>query len=746
MREKSSNISILGDDAEALQDEESVSLSQILHVFWLHRWVFFLSSSFIIILATIALLQVTPRFTAESKLLIGIAQAKVVDIEAVLGGDMTSPQAVKDEIEVLTSRELAKKVIEKLNLLDLVPPAQQSSSLALSEWLPDDVKEMLALASEQGKLSGQDAENALLARAVDSYLAKLKVSSVRGSRVIKIAFESTDPKLAAEIANTHADTYIIGQLEAKFEATQKATSWLNEQLSKLRTKVADSEKAVEAYRSEHNLTRGTGDVGLLKEQLSELNSQLIVAKAKRAEAAARLAQVKRLLKSGSGAETAAEVLSSSFIQSLNEQEAMLTRKISEMSIEYGEKHPKMIRVKAEKKEIERKIKVEIKKIAAKLENELVVANSRQQSLQSSLNQISRKSSVSDEKEVTLRALEREAAANKLLFENFLNRFKETSSTQGMEEPDARIISMAEIPRFASYPKKRLMFGIIVVGAFLAASAVVFMLETLNPGLRTPEEVEKFLGMPTLGLIPAITDKKLDPVGYPLERPHSQLAESLNSLRVSLSLSDIDNPVRTVMVTSSLQGEGKSTLALALGRNAANSGQRVIIIDSDLRHPSLEKKLGLKDKKHKGLIDLLMSKETQLSEFIFKDEKSDLIVMPKGQANFISSTDVLASERMKSLINVIEKEFDLIVFDSPPVMAVADARALAPLMDKTIFVVHWDKTPKKVIKAGLQQMVTAQPNVAGIVLQQVNLKRYGSHGYGDSGYYYYHGKYGQYYSN
>jgi polysaccharide biosynthesis transport protein len=754
MRQQSNDLPALNNETEIpIQDEESISLGQIFHVFWLHRWVFSIVSLFVIVLGVLILLQQIPRFTAEAKLLVGTAKAKVVDIEAVLSEDMNSVSAINTETEVLTSRELAKKVIAKLNLLDseeFNPVKKQESFFSFlnpSAWLSDETKESLGITAIPETLSKEESQDKLLAGVTNAYLAKLKIAPIKSSQVIKVTFESTDAKAAAKIANAHADAYILDQLDAKFEATQKATSWLNGQLSELRAKVAASEGAVEAYRAAHHLTRGTAEVGLQREQLSEINSQLIIAKAERAQASARLAQVQRLLKTGDGVDSAAEVLSSPLIQQLREQESMLERKASEMSVEFGEKHPQMIRVQAEIQELDRKIKSEIRKIAAGLENELSIASSREQSLESSLRGVERTSNSSGNEEVQLRALEREAAANKLLFENFLTRFKETSSTQGMEEADARIISKAEVPGSASFPKKQMMLAVIVAAALFIASAIVFLLEMLNPGLRSPEEVETFLKQPTLGLIPSTSDKAINPIDYILEKPNSQIAEAINSLRISLTLSDVDNPIKTVMITSSVPEEGKSTLALALARSAANSGQKVLIIDADLRRPSFEKKLGLKEKSAKGLTDLIMSKENNLAEFIVKDEKTGLFIMLKGQTKVVSSTDILVSDRMKSLVNVLKKEFDLVIFDTPPVMAVSDARALAPLVDKTIFVAQWDKTPKKVIKAGIAQMVTAQPNLAGVVLQQVNLKRYGNYGYGgDSGYYYHYGKYGKYYSN
>lgn len=751
----SSNVPTLSNNDSTHQDGESISFGNIAHIFWLRRYLFLVIVVFVVIAGATFVYQLVPRYTAETAILVGTPKSQVVDVEAVLSGNLNTDMAVKSEVEVLLSRGLAKKVITKLNLLSLVefnPTLREKkesffAELSPKNWIPEGIQESLGLTkTEQTVLTDEEKHEQLLATATSIFISKLKVAPIRGSQVIKISFESLDSKLAALIANTHADSYIIGQLEAKFEATEKATSWLNSQLADLRAKVESSEKAVEYYRSEHGLTRGTNkEAGLAGEQLSEINSQLITAKAQKAEAAARLAQVTRLLSSGADIETASEVLSSGLIQNMRGQETDLTRKISEMSVELGAKHPKLIRINAELLELREKIKAEISKIAAGLRNELNIASARESSLQSSLAASEQKSGLHSKEEVQLRALEREANSNKLLFETFLNRFKETSSTQGMEEADARVISIAEIPTSPSFPKTSMLRTVIILLALACGSAVVFLLEMLHPGLRTPEEIEEYLGVSTIGLIPRTIKKKQLPYDYILEKPNSSLAEAVNSLRVSLMLSDPDKTVKSLIITSAVPAEGKSLLALCLGRNAANAGQKVIIIDADFRRPTIEKKLGIPAKAN-GLTDIIMSHNNKLTDFMYKDQKSNLFIMPKGNADYINPVDVFTSQRMSAVLNALKEEFDLIIFDTPPILAVSDARVLASLVDKTLYVVAWDKTPRKVVKNGLSQLLKSTPNLAGVVLQQVDIQQYSSYSYGGSGYYYHYSKYGQYYSN
>ena len=259
------NPTLLSNNEPSVQNEESISLGNIFHAFWLHRWVFFLVVVFVSIVGASLVFKLIPRYTSETKVLVGTPKSQVVDVKAVLSGDMTTESAIKSEAEVMLSRGLIRKVIIKLDLLNLVEfnlalkPKEESFFAVLNpkNWLSDSIKNTLGLIEKPDVLSNEEKQERLLSLATDIYSSKLKVAPIRGSQVITVTFESLDPKLAAKIANAHADSYIIGQLEAKFEATEKASSWLNTQLTDLRTKVAGSEKAVEIYRTEHGLARGS---------------------------------------------------------------------------------------------------------------------------------------------------------------------------------------------------------------------------------------------------------------------------------------------------------------------------------------------------------------------------------------------------------------------------------------------------------------------------------------------------------
>lgn len=732
-------------------DNTELSLSSFLNVLEVRRKLIISVTFLISLLALLTIYQLVPRYTATNQLLIGINSAKVVDIEEVLSGGMKGDTAVIGEMEVIKSRELAHKIIAHLHLdqyEEFNPKPKPPGFLDQfnpKNWIPETWKESLGTKALDTRTETEKQESQLN-NLTNKFLSKVTVSQVKRSQVINIAVETQDPKLAAIIANEVADQYIVGQLQAKFDATKKATDWLNDQLGDLKQKLENSERAVENYRKNHNLVEVSKGTGVTQQQLSEINSQLISARAQRAEAEAKYQQVESITRNGQDIDSVAEVLNSGLISSLRGQEAEVQRKYSEMLVEYGARHPKMIQMQAELADIKAKIDTEVKKIAAGLRHSLDVARARENSLASSLQQMESKTAGNSQAEVELRALEREATANKVLFETFLGRFKETASTQGIEQADARVISFAEVPLGASFPNKNLMITVSILGALFFAIFLAFVLEMLNPGIRSPEQVSQLFNLTTLGIVPKTVNINIPVLQYLLEKPQSALAEALNTLRISLSLLNPDSDVKSVLISSALPSEGKSTLASLLSRHSAAAGKKVVLVDADLRRPTIAKMFDL-DKKTLGLTDLLMNHTLTLTDVLVKDSATGLSILTRGHAAFLNPSDLFASQRMKALLEQLKQEFDLVIVDSAPIMAVPDSRILAGLVDKILFVVNWDTTPKKVVATALHIFAKdGHNNLAGIVLQKVNLEQYGRYGYGDSGYYYSYGRYKQYYTS
>ncbi|MFC1605470.1 GumC family protein [Pseudomonadota bacterium] len=756
--------------ADADEQAQSFPFMDYLQLLWFRRKLILAITIFVGVVGYVHVNELKNVYSASSTLMIGLREDKVAPVEAVLAGSRSGGD-VDDEMAVLRSRVLAEKVVKRLNLINnpefnpgLREPEESLFDflqyLNPKRWIPDSwkkiLKEALGRATERtdgpspGARPGspnildqeEQRQARLLSTATSIFLSKLSVSQLGYATVVVVTFSSLDPKTAVLLANELPEAYLLDQLESKYQATEKANAWLTDQLIELETQVMDSERAVELYRDEHGLAESGGS-SLLDQELSQLNSQLIIARAEKVEVDARLAQLRRLLEAGDrGLETAPEVISSALIQTLRGQEAEALSRMSQLSVEYGPKHPRMLQVTAEVGEIRDRIKVEIERIIVGLEQEAEFAAARVNSLQVSLDFARGETTEQNKEAIQLRALQRQASANRALYERFLNRFKETSSTQDLESSNARVLSKAEGAGL-TFPNRNKMLTNYILVAFFGACGLVLGLQLLNPGLLSPEQVQQVLREHVIGLIPLIPGKVVlhDHV---LEKPNSSLVEAINSLKFSLELSDPDHPVKAVAVTSAVPEEGKTTLAISLARVVAASGKKVLIMDGDMRRSSVGKRLNLREK-HKGLADLVLAGDADISEFILRDEKGNLDYLPPGTAKYTNATDIFSSYRMASIIELLKSRYDLVVVDTPPVMAVADARIIGRVVDKTIFVIRWDKTPRKVARAALEQLRRAEVSLAGIVLQQVDLKRYGRMGYGDSGYYYHYGRYGKYYS-
>lgn len=710
-----------------------IDLRDLLRVLWRRKAAIAGTTILFTVLATIILFQIPPRYTASALAMIDGREQQVIDIEAVVSGLPGDQESIQSEIEVIQSRGLAEKTVRKLELFNnpefnaAIRPETfwASTSAAMRQW----VRSALFLADPPATTAEDQFDQERVA-IIETFLGKLEVNRRGRSRVIEIAFESEDPRTAVLVANTLADLYVVEQLEANFEMTQQATTWLSDRLTGMREAVAASEAAVEEFRSREGLIEGDRS-SLAVQQISELSRELILSRTARAEADVRLRQAETLLKSSGGVESAAEVLSSTLIQRLREQEAEVQRKAAELATEYGEKHPRMINIRAEIRDLEAKIEGEVRKIIQNLRNEVSVAHARERSLQKSLDSMEQDVAGLNSKEIQLRALEREATANRTLYETFLARFKETSAQEELQQTDVRIIARADLPSGASFPKKKLIISLVLVGSLFLGVVLAFAIEQLDHGFRSMEQVERLTGIPSIGLVPAVGRAKGSPEKYIVTKPTSVLGEAARTIYTSLILSNVDSPPKVILVTSALPKEGKTTISLLLGRMFAMLGKRVIVIDTDLRRPQVHVRLGIPAAP--GLVELLTGAATQ-EEVVKTDEATGAHIIAAGTAG-PNASELLNSERLKTFLQTIGANYDLVILDSPPTMAVADARILAHHADKTILVVRWASTRREVVEMSLRQLAEAGADLAGVVLSRVNVRRHAGYGYGDSGYYY-----------
>ncbi len=699
-------------------------------------------------LSGIVLVVTTPRYTATAQILLDPRKQNVLQNQAVVQGINLDASMVESEVSLLQSFNVARRVVDKLSLdkdpeynafatgsmfgralgaIGLAGPAA-----AANEAIPAVVKDQIPPAT---------------LAAVQRLRLNTAMRRVGITLVLDVSATSKVPEKAAAIANALTDAYLVDQLEARFEAAKRASGWLNERLSNLRQTVQDSERRVGEHRAKYGLVETTGG-GIDKQQVSELSAQIALSRAAVAEKNAKFEQAQRITRTGGNIASVAEVLQSSVVSNLRAQEAEVARREADLSTKYGDRHPQVVNVRAELTDIRRGINSEVQRIVSNLKNEYEVAQKREQSLQESLERLTGVATQSDEVRIRLRELERDAESNRNLFQSFLSRFKETREQTTLDTADSRVITPAVTPSVASSPRYLIVSSAALFLGFAFGVLGAFLLEFIENGFMTVEQAEAMLGVPVLAVLPGLEKNEYDPKnaghsipGYVVAKPLSRFSEAIRTVRVAVSLSNVDQPPRLVLVTSSVPGEGKSTFAASFASSAAASGQRTLLIDGDLRHPSTSKLFGLE--KHYGMTELLGS-SVEPAQILQQFQNGYLTVLPAGSATK-NSPDLLGSQKMQQLLRKFRDTYDIVVIDTPPVTAVVDSLVIANQVDKIVFVIEWENTPREVVQRAFNVLAENRERIVGCVLNKANIAamRYHSTYYG---YYssYYHKRYDKYY--
>ncbi len=729
---------------------DSIDLRNFWRAVWRWRGVVMWTTLLLTGAAIFVIRMLTPEYTASAQVLVGIQQVKVGDIQNLIsdirgGGDISGPIAT--EIGVIRSRKIAERTITKLNLENdpefnaaLRPPTLFQSIMSGQHIIPQSWLGSFGVGNKSAEAEGDGQE---MTKIVDAFEEKLRVSNDGRSRIIVISFQSKSADTAAQVANTLADNYIVAGLDAKFEATKRANVWLADRLNSLRQEVQVSEDAVEKFRNDNGLLRaqnptvpGTQGMTLAMQQMSQISADAITAHTKFLEAQSRLAELQRsgVTTGGSTAvnaiqnESILEVLQSPTIQNLRAQEADAERRAADLEGQFGDKHPKVISVRAEIAEIRAKIQTEVNRVIDALRNEAQTQQAREQSLNSLLAKMKTDAARNNIAEVQLHDLERQADADRTLYQNFLNQFKQTESQDSFQQADAEVLSRAAVPLLPSFPQTTVLALLCAVTSFMLGVILALLFQYLDVGVRSMEQLKNLLHVHALGMVPAPQGLGRGKLAREvIDRPMSSYSEAIRTIHTNLMLSDVDRRPRVVLVTSSLPGEGKSTLSVSLAEIAARYGEKVVVVDADLRRPTIHRLASAVAKP--GLVDWLLDR-VPFDEILQRHALSGVDVIAAGELPTVPP-NLLSSERFKQLLRGLGEQYDLVVIDSAPVLALPDTRVLSMLADKTVFVVRWASTSRRVAAAALQHLEESGGFVAGAVLTAVDMKAHAKDGFYDS---------------
>ena len=682
--------------------------------------------------------SLTPIYRATATLFIEPTKTKVVSIEEVYSGISATRDHIQTQAEIMKSRALIAKLVKRLDLAAHPAFDLRQRSLATNSGINwRDYVPAAWVASGQA-MSDEEAQSATI-RAVTS---ALEVSLVRNSQLIRISFESPDRVLAASAANGLADLYIENDLEARVQMTQKVASWLTGRLKSLRETLEASERTLQEFRDREQIVDAKGVALGASRQLEEMSSSIVAARQKVAELENSYNQVQAVLKGKSRVtlDSIPAVLRNPTVIKVKELENEAGRRLVELGKRYGAEHPRMIAAEADLQTARQNTNKAVDTVVASITREYEVAKATEQTLTAALNKSKMGILDINRKEFELAALEREVQTNRQLYDMFFSRFKETSAAGDMQSNIARVIDPAIVP---AAPVRPLKTHIILTSVFLGlilSVMLAFLLEHLDNTVRTSSDVESKLEAPLLGLLPWVRDGrgKSELQRAFLEDTDHVFAEAVRTLRTGVLMSSLDSPHRTILVTSSMPEEGKTSVAMNLALSLAQL-KRTCLVDADMRRPQLARILGF-DPAAPGLSQLVAGSEPK-ERCIQCHQDSGLHFIPSGPVP-ANPLEILSSRRFDEILKGIAESFDVVVFDSPPVQLVSDAVVLAGIAEAVVFVVRADSTPYQVAKGGIEILTNGRAQLLGVVLNQVDLdktERY--YGYGE--HYSHGGKYRSY---
>ena len=703
-------------------------------------------------LAALALHRIVPVYSASGTVLYDDGTFAAQELQSILRVDPTTDAVMSSQAEIARGLSIAERLTERLGLLRnpefnaaLRPTGNAERAAA---WLRARLAALIQPVAPAFAASLRAAppppdpasDRAAWRGTVLAVQAALAVATLKSSRVLEVSFASRDPDLAARAANLAMQLYIQDQLDRKIEAVRRATVWLEGRVTELRAAVRANEDRIASFRAEHGLMQGAR-AGLDAERISRLNEDLLNARNETVAAQGRLDVARGRAGAGAGGTTggSAQAAIAPNVVQARAQRDQIAGQLQGLAVHLGANHPDTVSLRSQLADADRSVTAETGRVVAAAEAELHADRTRVAMLEDALRGAEAEQDRTGAAQVSLNAMQRDADAERTLLQSVQERLQQTAQRTAIETPDARIVSAALPPGEPSYPRRTPMMAAAAAAGVTSGLMLVYLLEIADGTLRGGEDVRLRLGLRCFALIPEVARRRLRGGrlhDYVVDRPLSPFAEQVRALRAGLWLGRI-RP-RIVAVTAARPSEGKTTVAIALARSAALAGERVVLLDCDIRQPSVGRAMGLDAEA--GLTDCLQG-EAGLDEVIRRDEATGLSVIPSGGLE-VNALSLFMSEAMAALLQTLRQEYDLILLDAPPAHALTDARVIAGMAEATLLCVRWRSTPLAVVRHALDLLSEAQASVIGAALTRVDVRAHVRSGFADAEVY--HPRYGGYF--
>lgn len=743
-------------------------------------------------LALLYVITAQRLYMSTASLIIDSRKISLMQQQSSAASDAPIESAMIDsQVEIIKSDTIALSVIKDLRLID--QPEFTGDNGGLIGNVVGSVFSLMSSATPP-------SEYKQVRKALGRLAKNLSVKRVGLSYVIEISYRSPSAERAAQISNAVAEAYIVDSLEAKYNASRRAAVWLQDRMKELRVQASAAERAVADYKAKNNIVDAGGRL-LSEQQLAELNSALTGARAQRAEAQARLERITAILKADdedrnvilNDLATVADTMQNPVIVKLRQTYLDYAAKESDWSNRYGSNHLAVVNLRNQMREIRRSIKDELRRTAESFKSDLEIAKSREEASQKSLNAAINLSNDTSQAQIVLRDLDSNAQSARALADNFLQMYMVSVQQQSFPITEARVITPAAVSLGPSSPKTLLiLLGAMFAGGLFGAAAG-FIRDMMDRVFRTAPQVEAMLGVSCLAIVPRVSAEDLSETGrnkaaafaklaqigwsrlrgkrvsvretaraiepgYPggtqlanrqmnimdsmsgvvARSPFSRFAEAMRAIKMAIDLSNDEGACKVIGITSSLPNEGKSTIAGAVAQASAMSGTRTLLVDCDIRNPSLTRRFS--PEAQKGLVELVLG-QTELRDILWTDSQSNLHFLPCVIAErFSNSADLLASVSMEKLFKALRTHYDLIIVDLSPLAPVIDVRGTSRIIDHYTVVVEWAETKIDVVKRCLDEASGVHKKLMGVVLNKVDIGSLGRYDYQRGDYYrnrYYH---------
>lgn len=714
--------------------ESELSLVHYLQVLYRRRYL--AVTAFLVVVLSVTLYTVTSTriYEAGTRILIERDAPNVVSFQEVLDPATLTDDYYETQYAILQGRGLARRTIDSLDLWSH-PQFNQAPRWSVRRVILAPVNMVARWFEPPRPIEPPGAEETRTqSRVIDQFLGNLGVEPVRYSRLVDVSFRSPDAILAAKVANALADSYIRQSVELRSTTTKEASDFLTQQLAEQRQKLESSEQGLQAYRERTDSVSLEERQNVVVQRLADLNAAVTKASTTRIQKEAAYSQVKIVQENPAAIDSVPLILSNPFVQQQKTELAQLQRQRAQLSEKLGPNHPDMVKIGLAIQNGEARIQSEVAQIVQGMRSDYEAARSEERTLTAALNQQKQEAQVLNRAGIQYGVLQRDATANRQMFESLLKRTQETGVSEELKAGNIRVVDPAETPTAPVSPNTFNNLLLALFGGLTLAVGLAFAFEYADDRIKNPDEMKKHLGLPFLGMVPAIFDKTIT---APLitNGISSLFAESFRSIRTNVLFSSADDGGRFIVVTSSAPGEGKTVVSTNVSVALAQAGHRVLLIDADMRKPRVHEVFA--HSLTPGLSNLLVG-DAAASEAIHASSTPGLWLMPAG-THPPNPAELLGSKRFKDFTAFLQQHFDWVIVDTPPVMAVTDASIVANLAHGVLFVVGSEMTSRRVAQRAVEQLELGQARFLGAVLNRVDLEH--------NAYYYsryYRPEYGGYY--